>query len=98
MKIYTPIPIHLVRVTISKLNEETFYINLCETTQERAMEVIKGIIDDEKISVFQDGHRTRIDFRNCIGAKNGKSKAISFRGLSPKDTYNLIVNKLPKNN
>ncbi len=94
MKIFEPQPLHLVRLTISKIKEETFYINLSETTQEEAMNKVKSIIDGKGLSVFLTGNRTRIDFRDCIGGKNGKSKALSFRGLSTKETYSLILNAI----
>ncbi len=94
MKIFDPQPLHLVRLTISKIKEETFYINLSETTQDEAIHSIKNIIDKQGLSVFQMGHRVRIDFRDCIGGKNGKSKALSFRGLSTKETYSLIINAI----
>ena len=96
MKQYEHQPLHLVRCTISKIGDETFYINLCETTQDEAMEKLKEIIDGEKLSVFQDGNRTRIDVRDCIGGSNGKCKSISFKGLNPKQTYDLLTSKIPK--
>lgn len=94
MKIYKATPLHIVRLTVTKLGEETFYINLCEVEQDDAMEYVKKLIDNEKLSAFQIGNRTRVDFRDCIGGKNGKSKAISFRGLSPKETHSLIINSI----
>lgn len=95
MKIYQHKPIHLVRLTITKLNEETFYLNLCDTNQEEVIIKLKKIIDNEKLSVFQEGNRTRVDIRDCIGGKNGKCKSISFKGLTPKETNDLIIAKIP---
>jgi hypothetical protein len=96
MKIYNPEPLHLIRLTITKKDEETKYLNFIDTTQEECMKKVISIIDELKLSVFQDGNQTRMDFRDCLGGKNGKCKSISFKGLNPNDLHKLLIDKIEK--
>ena len=96
MKIYEPKPLHLIRLTITKKDFETKSLNFIDTTQQDCIENVISIIEDLKISVFMGGNLTRMDFRDCIGGKNGKSKSISFKGLNPDDLYNLLIKKYKK--
>lgn len=96
MKIYNPKPIHLIRLTISKKDEETKYLNFIDVEQDECIKNVMSIIDELKLSVFQDGNQTRMDFRNCIGGKNGKSKSISFKGLNPQELHKLLTQKIEK--
>ncbi len=96
MKIYEPKPLHLIRLTISKKDEETKYLNFIDVNQDDCIEKVISIIDDLKLSVFQDGNKTRMDFRDCIGGKNGKCKSISFKGLNPSELYTLLTKKIEK--
>lgn len=91
MKIFNPSPIHIIRLTIIKKDCETFYINICDTNQNEVENYLKDLLDNQKLSIFLSGHRTRIDIRDCIGGENGKSKSISFRGLSTQEVNNLIL-------
>jgi hypothetical protein len=74
MKIYVPKKLHLIRLTISQSGEDTKYINFIETTQEECIKEIISIIESLKLSVFSTGTSTRLDFRDCVGGKNGKVK------------------------
>ncbi len=96
MKIYEPKPLHLIRLTISKKDEETKYLNFIDTTQDECIKNVMSIIEELKLSVFQEGNQTRMDFRDCIGGKNGKSKSISFKGLNPDQLYKLLTQKIEK--
>jgi len=94
MKIYNPEPLHLIRLTITKKDEETKYLNFIDTTQEECMKKVISIIDELKLSVFQEGNQTRMDFRDCIGGKNGKCKSVSFKGISPIELHKLLTEKI----
>jgi hypothetical protein len=96
MKIYEPKPIHLIRLTITKKDEETKYLNFIDVTQEDCIKKVTSIIDELKLSVFQGGNQTRMDFRDCIGGKNGKCKSVSFKGLNPKELHKLLIDKIEK--
>ena len=97
MKIYEPKPLHLIRLTISKKDEETKYLNFIDINQEDCIKKVTSIIDELKLSVFQEGNNTRMDFRDCIGGKNGKCKSISFKGLNPTELHKLLTEKIEKN-
>lgn len=75
MKIYKPAPSFIIRVQIIRQGEDTQYINLCDTTQKEVVEHITKVIEDQKLSVFAKGNRTRIDIRECLGVKMGNPKA-----------------------
>jgi len=94
MKIYKPAPSFIIRVQIIRQGEDTQYINLCDTTQKEVVEHITKVIEDQKLSVFAKGNRTRIDIRECLGGKNGKSKSISFKGLSTQKTLDIITKSI----
>jgi len=96
MKIYEPKPIHLIRLTITKKDEETKYLNFIDVTQEDCIKKVTFIIDELKLSVFQEGNQTRMDFRDCIGGKNGKCKSVSFKGLTPTELHKLLIDKIEK--
>jgi hypothetical protein len=53
-----------------------------------------SIIDELKLSVFHGGNQTRMDFRDCIGGKNGKCKSVSFKGLTPTELHRLLILKV----
>lgn len=94
MKIYEPKPLHLIRLTISQKDQETKYLNFIDTTQVECIAKITAIVNELNLSVFQTGHLTRMDFRDCVGSKNGKCKSVSFKGLSPTELHKLLTQKI----
>ena len=94
MKIYKPAPTFIIRVQIIRQGEETQYINLCDTTQNKVVDHITKTIENQKLSVFAKGNSTKIDIRECLGGKNGKSISISFKGLSTKETLDIITQSI----
>lgn len=94
MKIYKHEPSVLIRLQIAKQGEQAEYLTLTETTSKEVDEFIRKIIEAQKISPFAVGRVTSINIREAIGAKNGKAKSISFRGLTPKETLDLILKEL----
>lgn len=96
MEIYDPKPEKLVRLQICKKGEKTEYLTLCKTTKEDVKKFISDILKEEKTPiVLNDDKKTSVNIREAIGAKNLKSISISFRGLSAKETLNLILKKMP---
>ncbi len=94
MKILNNKPKDIIRLTISKFQETSLYINLIECTQEEAIKKVKYIIEQSKLSPFQEGKSTMITFREAKGGINGKAKNISFKGLSVQETHDLILNNI----
>jgi len=95
MKLYTSEPKNLVRVAISKQLEPVEYFTLCECTAQEVEDFIKEIIGKQNLSPFIGGRKTQVIVRNAIGGKNGKCKSVSFRGLTAKETADLLKKELP---
>lgn len=81
----------VIRVRIYQQKQATKYITICDTTADKCLRVFKSIVEAQKLSPFQTGKVTNIEVREGIGSKNGKSKSISFKGLTTDETYNLII-------
>jgi hypothetical protein len=97
MKLYkTPEPPYLMRVNIKKQGEKTQFITLCETTQSDVYDFIMNLIETQKISPFVKGKVTNVEIREAQGSKNGRSVSLSFKGLSPKEVYSLILKSIKK--
>jgi hypothetical protein len=94
MKIYKRQPEELVRLQIAKQGEETQYITLEDTTIAEVERICKMLISKQNLSPFEKGKVTSINMRYSLGGINGKSKSISFKGLSPKETLGIIVKHL----
>tara|TARA_R110000868_G_scaffold131960_4_gene342358 strand:- start:2037 stop:2327 length:291 start_codon:yes stop_codon:yes gene_type:complete len=94
MKIYEQKPNYLVRIQISKNDEESQYITLCETTPEDVEKMCIAVIDSLNLSPFIEGRRTSINIRESADGKNGKSRSISFKGLNPEEAMKQIINHI----
>lgn len=95
MKIYIkPTALKLVRLTISKNRTDRKYITLQDTSAEEVHKELAGLIESQKLPTIQQGPYTRIEIREQMGGENGKYHCISFKGLSPKQTYDLIVKRV----
>lgn len=93
MKLYTPKPIELVRLQITRRGEQTKYLTFCDTTLIEAKEVVKNLITNNlNADPFESKFKTSLNFREAIGSKNGKAETISFHGLSIDETEKIIQN------
>ena len=93
MKIYNPEPLHLIRVSISKAKEKSMYINFIDTSHKEVIDNLSKLVDSLNLSVLLKGDRVRLDIRECLGGKNGKSKTISFVGLNVLEVHEKIIKK-----
>lgn len=95
MKIYKQEPKKFIRIMISRKGDDTTcYLTLIDCTANQVEDFLKKLIHAQGLSPFQTGNVTSIGIREAVGAKNGTSKSLSFRGLSPKATYDLIVKSI----
>lgn len=95
MKLFIPEKNYVIRLQILKQGEQAEYINLSETTMDEVEEFLRVVITDNvEISPFQNGRVTAINIRESLGGKNGVSRTISFKGLNPKETHDLIIKNL----
>jgi hypothetical protein len=93
MKVYNPEPIKLIRVSISKAKEKSMYINFIDTSHKEVIDNLIKLVDSLNLSVLLKGDRVRLDIRECIGGKNGKSRSISFVGLTVVQVHEKIIKK-----
>lgn len=94
MKIYKHNPKNLIRVKITRKGDDTHYLTLCETTQLEAYVHCYELVERLTVPATYSGHVTSIQFREALGGQNLKAISFSFKGLSPRDTYNLIVESI----
>lgn len=95
MKIYKPAePPCLIRINIKRHPDKTEFITLDECSQNEVYQFVKGLIEKQTISPFVKGKVTNVEMREAKGGVNGKSVSLSFKGLSPKEVYNIIMNEL----
>lgn len=89
-------PEYIIRLQIIKQGAQTEYINLVDTTIEDVKEWLKTLINAQNLSIFEEGRKTMINIRESVGGENGRSTSLSFRGLNPKQTFDLIIKNLPQ--
>jgi 2-hydroxy-3-keto-5-methylthiopentenyl-1-phosphate phosphatase len=89
-------PEHIIRIQIVRTGEKTKYLNLHETAQDEVIQAVREAIELQKLSVFVTGPSTRVNIRDCIGGKNGKSKSLSFKGLTTAKTLSVITKHITK--
>jgi len=93
MKIHKPPPPEkVIRLMITKQGFKTEYLTLCECTQNETIEWIKQIFSF--VSPFATGKSVNIQVREAIGAENGKSKSVTFKGMDPDQVMKVIIDKL----
>lgn len=92
MKIYNKKPEKLVRIQISRQEQQTHYITFCETSLDEVVQMCYKLLGTVKVDAFASSKKVSIMCREAEGGINLKSKSISFRGLSTIETYNLIIN------
>lgn len=95
MKLYiqpkTPL---LIRINIKKIGEETEFITLIDTNQEKVKSWISKTLENVTIKPFITGKRTVIEIRAYEDGKNGKSISIPLFGLSPKEVSDILIEDL----
>ena len=91
MKIFEEKPVQLIRLMISRQGDFTKYINLCECTMDDVLIMVNYLISMQTISPFTSGKKVSVVVREALGGNNGKSKSISFRGMSTNEVHKLIT-------
>ena len=94
MKLYEPKPQRIIRVTISKKDEPSEYLNFVETDHKTVIDELDKFICSFNFSAENKDDRTRLDIRECLGGKNLTSKSISFVGMSAKKNKRKHCKKL----
>lgn len=91
MKILKKEPISYIHLSILKTGEKTEYVSIAEATSTEVQAMVKKVIQSQTLSVFEKGFRTKVNVREYVGSKAGKCVSLSFRGLSPAKTKELIT-------
>lgn len=91
MKIRIREAVPYIHVSIMKVGDKTEYLPLEDTNSQEVQDMIKKVVESQHLSVFETGKKTQVIIREYVGAKAGKSVSISFRGLSPEKTKELIL-------
>lgn len=92
MKIRIREAVPYIHVSIMKFGDKTEYLSFDDTNSQEVQDMVKKVIESQNLSVFDTGKKTQVIIREYIGSKAGKSVSISFRGLSPSKTKELILN------
>ena len=98
MKIFEQTPTYVIRLQVTKTDEQSEYLTLCETTPAEVESMCINIIEKQNLSPFLQGLRTSINIREAWGSKNGRPISLSFKGISPKKTIELIKSHIKKIN
>lgn len=85
-----------VRIAIKQQLSKTETFSLSGITQQKCLSMFKKIIGAHSLSPFSRAKRTTIDIREDSRSKFCKTEIISFTGLTPKQTRNLIFNHIKK--
>ena len=96
MKLYKKNPKQLIRVKITRKGDDPHYITLDETTQMEAYVFCFELVEQLTVPATYNGPVTSVQFREALGGQNLKAISFSFKGLSPRDTYNLFVEAINK--
>lgn len=89
MKIYQTT--RKIRIYITKKGEDPKFLTLEDATAQQVEDMCKELILKQKLSLFEDGFMTGINIKEFLGASRKASKRVSFRGLSVKKVYDIIV-------
>lgn len=98
MKIYKHDYIFFIRLTIKRRGDKNLYIPLVETTLDKTEEMLRAAIRSATIDPLAKCNTTTIEMREATGGKNGAYRQLSFKGLSPQETFDLITNHVNKLN
>lgn len=97
MKIYKHDYIFYIRLTFKRRGDKNLYLPLVETTLEETEKVIKEAIKTAKIDPFAKCNTTTIEMREAQGGENGKYRQLSFKGLSPDETRQIVIRYIESN-
>jgi hypothetical protein len=98
MKIKTLTPVKKVNISFVRLGEPTEYLCLENTTLKEVERACRDAIVLQEVNPFFKGLSTRINIREAVKGVNGKSKSISFKGLSPAKTKDVIASFIKSQN
>lgn len=97
MKIYKHVHTFYIRLTFKRRGDKVLYLPLIETTLDETETMLQKAIRSTKIDPLIKCNTTTIEMREATGGINGDYRAISFKGLSPEETRNIIIKHIETN-
>lgn len=100
MKIYKHDYIFYIRLTIKRRGDKNLYLPLVETTLDETEKELREAIRAATIDPLAKCNTTTIEMREATGGQNGAYRQLSFKGLSPQETLDIItrhISNLPRN-
>lgn len=95
MKLYQRKPEEIIRIRITQLGLPTEYFTVWECTMEEAHTHFKAVLDNPKLPIKKsDRLVTSVQIRESNDGKPGKAKTISFKGLTPKQTRDVLIKSI----
>lgn len=91
MKLYKHEYTFFIRLTIKRRGDKNLYLPLIETTLDDVEEMLRLAIRSATIDPLLKCSTTKIEMREATGGQNGAYRQLSFRGLSPTETHDLII-------
>lgn len=91
MKIYKHDYIFYIRLTIKRRGDKNLYLPLVETTLDETEMILREAIRGANIDPLAKCNTTTIEMREATGGQNGAYRQLSFKGLSPQETMDIIT-------
>lgn len=88
MRIYTPIKLELIRLTIKGNCQDTEYLNLIDATHADVIEYVIKTFSNYMIK--SPKFRTTVDIRHCIGGDNLSSQRVTLYGIKPFEVVKVL--------
>lgn len=90
MRLEKPHPLEHVRVTITRQEDHTETFSVYEVTQEEFVKHVEKRLKGH-INLFAKGRTLTISIRRCAHWGDGSSVSLSFKGLSPKQVRDIVL-------
>jgi hypothetical protein len=97
MKIYKHDYIFFVRLTFKRRGDKNLYLPLVETTLDETEDMLRSAIRSAEIDPLAKCNTTTVEMREATGGVNGAYRQLSFKGLSPQETRNVIIDYINVN-
>ena len=95
MRLYQRKAEDIIRIRITQLGLPTEYFTVWECTMEEAHIHFQKVLANPKLPMQKsDKVVTSVQIRDSNDGKLGKAKTVSFKGLTPKQTKEILIESL----
>lgn len=85
-----------IRLTFKRRGDKNLYLPLVETNLDETETTLREAIRSVKIDPLAKCNTTAIEMREATGGTNGEYRQLSFKGLSPEETREIVINHINK--